>query len=94
MAIPLLSVSTRNAGISASLSSASPMPMNTRLRVNHHANSLYYREAAGSVVVVSEPLDTDRAHWKMVPQRHLIVARKHGPVELLPFPEEARVAAE
>ena len=46
------------------------------------------------MVVVSEPLDTDRAHWKLVPQRHLIVARKHGPVELLPFPEEARVAAE
>ena len=61
---------------------------------NDTPNTLYYREAAENVVVVSEPLDTDRAHWKLVPQRHLIVARKHGPVQLLPFPEEARVAAE
>jgi predicted glutamine amidotransferase len=61
---------------------------------NDTPNTLYYREATDNVVVVSEPLDTDRAHWKLVPQRHLIIARKHGPVELLPFPEEARVAAE
>src|SRR5437763_2150101 len=61
---------------------------------NDTPNTLYYREASDNVVVVSEPLDTDRANWKAVPQRHLIVARPHGPVELLPFPEEARVAAE
>src|SRR6476661_8834854 len=54
---------------------------------NDTPNTLYYRETAENVVVVSEPLDTDRAHWKLVPQRHLIVARKHGPVQLLPFPE-------
>ena len=61
---------------------------------NYTPNTLYYRESSDNVVVVSEPLDTERANWKAVPQRHLIVARKHGPVELLPFPEEARVAAE
>src|SRR5438874_3246983 len=61
---------------------------------NDTPNTLYYREAAENVVVVSEPLDTDRAKWQLVPQRHLIVARRHGPVELLPFPEELRVAAE
>jgi predicted glutamine amidotransferase len=61
---------------------------------NDTPNTLYYREAADNVVVVSEPLDTDRAHWKLVPQRHVIVARKHGPVQLLPFPEEAQIAAE
>jgi hypothetical protein len=46
------------------------------------------------VVIVSEPLDTERAHWKAVPQSHLIVARPHGPVEMLAFPDVARVAAE
>ena len=61
---------------------------------NDTPNTLYYREAADNVVVVSEPLDTDRANWRLVPQRHLIVARRHGPVELLPFPEEVRIAAE
>ena len=61
---------------------------------NDTPNTLYYREARDNVVVVSEPLDTERAHWKAVPQSHLIVARAHGPVEMLPFPEEARVAAE
>src|SRR3954462_5258271 len=61
---------------------------------NDTPNTLYYRESANNVVVVSEPLDTDRANWKLVPQSHLIVARKHGPVEMLPFPEEVRVAAE
>ena len=45
-------------------------------------------------MIVSEPLDTERSHWKAVPQSHLIVARAHGPVEMLPFPDVARVAAE
>jgi predicted glutamine amidotransferase len=61
---------------------------------NDTPNTLYYRESADNVVIVSEPLDTDRSHWKAVPQRHLIVARAHGPVELRPFPEVVRVAAE
>jgi glutamine amidotransferase len=61
---------------------------------NDTPNTLYYRESADNVVIVSEPLDTERSHWKAVPQRHLIVARAHGPVELRPFPEVVRVAAE
>ena len=61
---------------------------------NETPNTLYYREAQDNVVIVSEPLDTERAHWKAVPQAHLIIARPHGPVELLAFPETARVAAE
>jgi glutamine amidotransferase len=61
---------------------------------NDTPNTLYYRESDNNVVIVSEPLDTDRAHWKMVPQGHLIIARPHGPVELRPFPQVARVAAE
>ena len=61
---------------------------------NDTPNTLYYRESQDNVVIVSEPLDTERAFWKAVPQAHLIIARPHGPVEMLPFPEVARVAAE
>jgi glutamine amidotransferase len=46
------------------------------------ANTLYYREAGDSVVVVSEPLDTERDCWKPVPPGHLIVAKGGKPVEL------------
>jgi glutamine amidotransferase len=60
---------------------------------NDTPNTLYYREYADNVVIVSEPLDTERSHWKAVPQSHLIVARAHGPVELRPYPQLARVAA-
>ena len=45
-------------------------------------------------MIVSEPLDSERKFWTPVPQAHLIIARPHGPVEMLPFPEVARVAAE
>jgi glutamine amidotransferase len=61
---------------------------------NETPNTLYYRESSQNVVIVSEPLDTDRAHWKAVPPSHLIIARAHGPVQMLAFPEVARVAAE
>ena len=61
---------------------------------NETPNTLYYRESQDNVVIVSEPLDTERAHWKAVPQAHLIIARPHGPVELLPFPRPTRAAAE
>ena len=61
---------------------------------NETPNTLYYRESQENVVIVSEPLDTERAFWKAVPQAHLIIARPHGTVEMLPFPEVARVAAE
>src|SRR5215813_12519021 len=46
-----------------------------RYAANDNANSLYYRESGGNVVVVSEPLDANRAHWKPVPPGHAIVAR-------------------
>ncbi len=40
----------------------------------------------GNVVVVSEPLDTERAHWKPVPPGHAIVAqgRQAGPAAAVP----------
>src|SRR5262249_34156832 len=63
------------------------------LAPNDNANSLYYRESGGNVVVVSEPLDANRAHWKPVPPGHAIVARDGGPVSLEPFLAEQQVAA-
>jgi glutamine amidotransferase len=61
---------------------------------NDTANSLYYREAGGNVVVVSEPLDTERTFWKPVPPSHYIAARGGKPVVLEPFPAFTQVAAE
>src|ERR1043165_7261197 len=61
---------------------------------NDTPNTLYYPEAPHNVVIVSEPLDSERKFWNPVPQAHLIIARPHGPVEMLPFPDVARVAAE
>ena len=64
-----------------------------RYAANDNANSLYYRESGGNVVVVSEPLDANRAHWKPVPPGHAIVARDGEPVSLEPFLAEQQVAA-
>ena len=65
-----------------------------RYAYNSTANSLYYREAGGNVIVVSEPLDKQPGNWKPVPTNHLIVARGAAPVSLEPFPEAAMLAAE
>jgi glutamine amidotransferase len=65
-----------------------------RYAANDKANSLYYRESGQNVVIVSEPLDTERAHWKPVPPGHVIAARAGKPVSLEPFLHEQRVAAE
>jgi glutamine amidotransferase len=58
------------------------------------ANTLYYRIVGHSVVVVSEPLDMERGHWRQVPESHLIVVREGEQVTLSPFMGERRVAAE
>ena len=65
-----------------------------RYCTNETANTLYYREAGGSAVVVSEPLDKERANWKVVPPGHLIVSRPGEPVTMFPFPQDTRLAAE
>jgi glutamine amidotransferase len=61
---------------------------------NESANSLYYREAGDSLLVVSEPLDMERAHWRPVPPSHVIVALAGHPTRLEPFLAEKRIAAE
>jgi predicted glutamine amidotransferase len=65
-----------------------------RYAANDNANSLYYRESGESVVVVSEPLDTERSHWKPVPPGYMIAARAGAKVMLEPFLPERRIAAE
>jgi glutamine amidotransferase len=65
-----------------------------RYAANDNANSLYYRESGGNVVIVSEPLDAERAHWKLVTPGHAIVARDEERVAIEPFLTEHRVAAE
>jgi glutamine amidotransferase len=65
-----------------------------RYAANTESNSLYYREAGGNVVVVSEPLDAERAHWKPVPPGHVVIAQADKPVRLEPFSIEQRVAAQ
>src|SRR5882724_4437116 len=56
-----------------------------RYAANDNANTLYYRESGHNVVIVSEPLDKDRAHWKPVPPGHKVVALHGQPVSLEPF---------
>jgi predicted glutamine amidotransferase len=65
-----------------------------RYAANDKANTLYYRSSGTDVVIVSEPLDADREHWKTVPTNHMVVARAGRSVEVVPFPTRHRIAAE
>jgi predicted glutamine amidotransferase len=65
-----------------------------RYAANDNANTLYYRESGQNVLVVSEPLDAERAHWKVVPPGHMVVACAGQPVKLEPLVLAHRVAAE
>src|SRR5215213_4667159 len=55
-----------------------------RFSENDTANSLYFREESGDVVVVSEPLDRTGT-WAEVPPNHVLVAKYGRAPELLPF---------
>jgi glutamine amidotransferase len=55
-----------------------------RFAENDTANSLYYREEGGEVVVVSEPLDHTET-WVEVPANHVLVAEKGRSVEIRPI---------
>jgi glutamine amidotransferase len=65
-----------------------------RYAANDKANTLYYRESGGHVVIVSEPLDGKHAQWKTVPPGHMLAAVAGKPVQLEPFLAAHRVAAE
>src|SRR3978361_2258137 len=54
-----------------------------RFAENDTANSLYFREEGGEVVVVSEPLDRTES-WIQVPTNHVLVAKQGSAGEILP----------
>ena len=58
------------------------------------ANTLYFREDDGDVVIASEPLDAERSIWTAVPANHLLIVPKSGKPRLEPFLDETRAAAE
>jgi len=58
------------------------------------SNSLYFRQIGDSIVIVSEPLDMERAHWRPVPPNHAIVVSEGEKVRARPFLFDRRVAAE
>jgi predicted glutamine amidotransferase len=58
------------------------------------ANTLYFREDEGDVVIASEPLDAERSVWTPVPANHLLIVPKSGKARLEPFLDETRAAAE
>jgi glutamine amidotransferase len=55
-----------------------------RVAVNDAANTLYYREAGGQVVVVSEPYDKE-TDWTEVPPNHALIVRASDRVKIVPF---------
>jgi predicted glutamine amidotransferase len=65
-----------------------------RYAANDSANTMYYRAGADGLVVVSEPLDSDRSIWTAVPPNHMLVAKARHPVEITPIDVGLRVAAE
>ena len=65
-----------------------------RYAANDKANTLYYRAVEDNVVVVSEPLDNDRAVWTPVPSNHILISRPGQKVEMRPMFAEQRQAAE
>jgi predicted glutamine amidotransferase len=64
-----------------------------RYSVNDHANTLYYREAEGGIVIVSEPFDRDE-NWITVPEDHVVVAKAGERTRMTPLFQRQREAAE
>ena len=58
-----------------------------------HAPTLYWRQSASSIVVVSEPLDGDRAQWREVPQGCVLVARGGRCLEIRRLERDVAFAA-
>jgi predicted glutamine amidotransferase len=55
-----------------------------RFAENDNANSLYFREEAGEVIVVSEPLDK-LYRWIEIPAGHVLIAKGSKAAEIHPF---------
>jgi len=63
-----------------------------RFASNDTANSLYYRQVGDEVVIVSEPLDKERAEWKPVPPGHALIARGNKVFAPQPLALDGRTA--
>jgi glutamine amidotransferase len=55
--------------------------------------TLYYRQGACGVIVVSEPIDDEPEGWRAVPAGHALVAAHGRPAELRPMELEVALAA-
>ena len=64
-----------------------------RYSVNDRANTLYYREAASGIVIVSEPFDHDE-NWITVPEDHVVVAKPGEQARVTPLLQHQWQAAE
>jgi predicted glutamine amidotransferase len=58
-----------------------------------HAPSLYWRQTPRNLLIVSEPLDGERARWREVPQACVLVAAPGEPVSIVPLTLDQRLAA-
>jgi glutamine amidotransferase len=56
-----------------------------RYAAHDAANTLYFRESAQEVLVVSEPLDRERERWTEVPEGHALIAREGERARIVPL---------
>jgi predicted glutamine amidotransferase len=64
-----------------------------RYSINDHANTLYYRESDGGIVIVSEPFDHDE-NWITVPEDRVVVAKAGERARILRLSQHQQQAAE
>jgi predicted glutamine amidotransferase len=53
-----------------------------RYATNDSANTLYYRESADEILVVSEPIDRDHSLWTSVPENSVLIAKQGSKASL------------
>jgi glutamine amidotransferase len=56
-----------------------------RYASDQSANTLYYREQDGDLLVASEPLDPDQAGWNTVPPNSVLIAPAGERARIAPF---------
>jgi predicted glutamine amidotransferase len=56
-----------------------------RYATNDFANTLYFRQSAEDLLVVSEPLDEERERWTEVPEGHALIARAGECAAIVPL---------
>lgn len=56
------------------------------------APTVYYTQEDGNLLIVSEPVDRERARWQALPAAHAIVAREGEGVEIVAFEPHLELA--